>query len=198
MGETGLHVLAIFYLFEALRDLLLMLRAADDIYVAADMFLYYEEGNPRAVKAPDLMVIKGVVDGHHERNSFKTWVEHAMPAVVIEVTSKSTWVEDVIQKSQLYPRLGVKEYFIFDPLRDYLEPQLRGFQLDEEDMVYVEMTPAADGSLFSDELDVIFRPDGRLLRVADALTGEDIPALDDKRQRLHELSHRADTGSPAC
>jgi Uma2 family endonuclease len=88
MAETAIHVRAIMYLYDVFEFLLKTIRADLSIYLAADMFLYYQEGNPRANKSPDLMLIKGV-DGSYQRRSFKTWVEHAVPSVIIEVSSKS-------------------------------------------------------------------------------------------------------------
>ena len=85
MGETGFHVRAILHLYGALT---LFFQQRGDIYVAADMFWYYQEGNPRANKSPDIMVIKGV--GNHERRSFKSWVENALPCVIFEISSAST------------------------------------------------------------------------------------------------------------
>src|SRR6266576_706296 len=75
MGETGFHVLAIVHLFDALS---LYFRDRDDVYVAADMFMYYEKGNPSACKAPDVMVSIGVA-GNHQRRSFRTWEEGVAP-----------------------------------------------------------------------------------------------------------------------
>src|SRR3954465_1734973 len=80
MAESGPHA-------KALTDLFVMLREkyrGKMAYVAADMFLYYKQGDPSACRAPDLMVVKGV-PGEPERASFFTWVENAVPRVVIEL-----------------------------------------------------------------------------------------------------------------
>ena len=71
MGETGIHVNAtILELFGTLKGEI-VLKDLPGVYVAADMFFYYEQGNPRAVKAPDIMVIKGVDDGTIERRTLQ-------------------------------------------------------------------------------------------------------------------------------
>lgn len=75
MGETGLHVMAILNLYQALLH---FFRNRADIHVAADMFLYYEQGNPAACKAPDVMVAKGVA-GNHPRRSFRIWRKGSHP-----------------------------------------------------------------------------------------------------------------------
>lgn len=62
-------------------------------YVAGNLFIYYEEGNPRAVVAPDVFVIMGVPQ--RRRRIFQTWKEGGrVPDVVIEITSKRTQKDD--------------------------------------------------------------------------------------------------------
>ncbi len=64
------------------------------------------------------------------RNSYKSWEEEGvLPAVVVEFTSRKTRVEDVSEKMQLYERLRIPEYFLFDPIGDYLRPALRGYRM---------------------------------------------------------------------
>ena len=64
------------------------------------------------------MLIKGV--GKHERRSFRTWEEKAVPCVIFEITSEEGREVDAVEKPAVYARLGVKEYFLFDPERAYL------------------------------------------------------------------------------
>jgi Uma2 family endonuclease len=172
MGESEWHVIATLYLLSALRN---FFAARSDIYVIADMFMYYEEGNPSASKAPDVMVVKNIEQ--RKRRIFKVWEEGAVPCMIIEVTSKSTWAEDTIRKSSLYARLGVTEYFLFDPLHEYMDDQFMGFRL--EDGEYIPLEPADDGSIFSQELEVILRPDGDLLRVINPATNRIVPGMEE-------------------
>ncbi len=185
LGETGIHVLATLGLFGALK---VFFSTHPDVYVAADMFLYYQEGNPKARTAPDVMVIKGVPN--RERRIFKLWEEGTPPCTVFEVISRSTWREDTITKTALYARLGVREYFLFDPDADVLEEQLIGFRLDEG--VYLPILPEADGTLASAELGLRFRVDGSMLRVLDPATGQVIPTLQEAiRQAAAEATRAA-------
>lgn len=48
---------------------------------------------------------------------------------MLEVTSKSTRQHDEGRKHRIYERLGVREYWQFDPAADYLIPQLKGHRL---------------------------------------------------------------------
>jgi Uma2 family endonuclease len=192
MGETGWHVLAIMTLYQTLRD---HFAARPGVYVAADMFLYYEEGQPSRVKAPDCMVVFGV--GNHERRSFKTWVEGAAPAVVFEISSAETYREDIGPKQDVYARLGELEYFLFDPLAERLDPPFLGFRL--VDGRYEPLPRDADGGLASAVLGLRFVPEGMILRAIDPRTDEPFPTfiemwaiVDFERLRADEERLRAD------
>jgi Uma2 family endonuclease len=65
-----------------------------------------------------------------ERRSYRLWEEGKAPALVIEVTSATTFEEDAEDKLDLYQRvLKVKEYFLFDPFAENLKPGLIGYRL---------------------------------------------------------------------
>jgi Uma2 family endonuclease len=115
------------YLIYAVESLRLYFGDRTDVYVSGNLFLYYEQGNPKAVVAPDCFVVFGV-DGH-DRRIYKLWEEGKAPDFVLEVTSKSTVAEDQGTKRGLYAFLGVKEYWQYDPTQDYLDPPLQGFEL---------------------------------------------------------------------
>ena len=122
VGETDIHRRLMFNLIFALTNWLSQTIA----YVAGNLFIYYEEGDPTAVVAPDVFVIPGVPQA--DRRIYKTWeYEGKTPAFVIGLTSSKTRYEDLGKKRVLYADLGVQEYYIFDPLGDYLEPRLRGY-----------------------------------------------------------------------
>jgi Uma2 family endonuclease len=123
MGETGIHVNQILALYGALK---LFFRFAQDVYVGANMFIYYDPTDPRQNFCPDVFVVFGVRPG--ERRTWKTWEEGKVPDIVIEITSKSTRREDTREKRALYEDIGVREYFLFDPLHEYLTPRLLGYR----------------------------------------------------------------------
>lgn len=138
MAETDVHR-------DEMADLIAMLKAryetADDVYVSGNLLLYYEEGNPSACVAPDVFVVFGVPGGR--RRTYKLWLEQVPPTVVIEVTSRKTKQEDLRTKRELYARLGVAEYYLYDPTNEYLHPPLQGFQLQHGE--YQERRPTDDG-----------------------------------------------------
>src|SRR5690349_14469775 len=116
MAESDLHRKEMIYLLDALE---VHFHGVPDVYIAGNLLLYYAEGFPKKCVAPDVFVVKGIPRGN--RGSYKLWKEGAAPVFVIEVTSSSTRSEDLGNKRELYQRLGVEEYFLHDPLGDYLE-----------------------------------------------------------------------------
>jgi Uma2 family endonuclease len=99
-----------------------------DVYVSANSFVYYEEGNKSAVVAPDIYVVFGVKK--RQRDNYKIWKEAGIaPQFVLEITSETTQDIDQETKPETYRSLGVKEYFQYDPSGDYLNPILQGVRL---------------------------------------------------------------------
>ncbi len=183
MGETQYHIAVILYLYAAMGR---HFRNAEKLYVGADMLLYYEEGNPAAVVVPDVFVVKGV--GKFPRRTFKIWEERTSPCVVFEITSRSSRLEDLGNKRALYEMLKVKEYFLFDPLDEYLSPRLQGFRLTGN--LYQPIL-LQDGSVTSEELGLILKPEGTLLRLLDAVSGSALPTMDEIADQMQTESDRA-------
>jgi Uma2 family endonuclease len=165
MGETDLHIDALIYLREALRD---FFRDDSQVYVAGNMFLYYEEGNPAACLAPDVFVVQGVIK--QERRTYKPWEEGQPPAVVFEISSRGTRLEDLGSTRVVYAMLGVREYFLYDPLGEYLQPPLQGYELQQGE--YQRMSAGVEGNLTSQVLGLELWLEAGRLRVVNPATGE--------------------------
>jgi Uma2 family endonuclease len=178
MGDTDFHSDALIWLREALQD---FLASWADWYVASNIILYWDFDNPNNRRDPDILVARGV--GNHRRRSFRVWEEGTLPCVLFEVASKNTWREDVGPKFVQYARVGIPEYFLFDPEDRYIRPALQGFRLKKG--LYVPIKPARDGSLKSKELGLRMVPEGPMLRLIDATTGEGIPT---RAERAAELA----------
>jgi Uma2 family endonuclease len=165
MGETDAHIDALIYLREALRD-----HFRDDLqmYVAGNMLLYYEEGSPAACVAPDVFVVQGVAKG--ERRTYRLWEEGQPPVVVFEITSRGSRLEDLGTKRAVYAMLGVWEYFLYDPLGEYLRPPLQGYRLQEGE--YQRLQPEGEGRLTSQALGLELRVEEGRLRLVNPTTGE--------------------------
>ena len=186
MGETPWHIDAIIHLRQALG---LFFREAPDVYVGADMFLYYQEGDPRSCTCPDVFVTRGM-SKEKKRGVYKLWEEGVAPQLVVEVTSKSSQREDLWQKRALYERLGVSEYLLFDPDGEYLEPRFQAFRLGE-DGSYDPIDLEANETYQSPTFGLGLRPEGQLLRVLDA-AGQPLPSLEESAQRVDEEARRAE------
>ena len=124
LAENDAQLAAILYAISVLRT---RYAGRGDVYVSGDLLIYYEEGNPRVAVAPDVFVVFGVED--RMRMSYKVWEEGKGPDFVLEVASPGTWREDVGPKRGIYARLGVREYWLYDPLGEHLTPELQGYRL---------------------------------------------------------------------
>jgi len=120
VAETDVHIEQLLELRETLAW---YFRDDPQVYVSGNLLLYYVEGNPNERIAPDVFVVFGVPKG--QRRVYKVWEEGKGPDVVFEITSCSTRREDLGEKKLIYADLGVKEYFLFDPLGEYLQPPFR-------------------------------------------------------------------------
>lgn len=175
MAESDLHRAEMMYLIQALDDRYL---ETPDVYVAGNLFLYYARGDRKAVVAPDVFLVKGVPKG--ERKSFLLWTEGRGPCFVVEVTSESTRDEDLNKKMNVYQRLGVEEYFLHDPLSEYLNPSLQGYRL--QNGRYRRIAPEPDGALVSMTIGLRLQREGKHLRLIDLVTGQPLRSFQEHRE----------------
>ena len=141
----------------------------DDVFVDADLGLYFEQGNRSALVVPDVLVAFGVEGG--SRMSYKIWEEGKPPDLVVEVLSHRTWRKDLRAKPSLYEALGIAEYWSFDQHRASGDTPLLVRRL-ERGSYYVE----GDGMTgHSEILGLDMRVEGTLLRLQDPETGLDLP-----------------------
>ncbi|MFN0052735.1 MAG: Uma2 family endonuclease [Planctomycetales bacterium] len=166
MGETDLHRDWMIRLIDVLE----YRYRGQRVYVSGNLLLYYEPGNPKRFVSPDAFVVKNCDPG--DRRVFKVWEEGACPQVVFEVTSKKTRGEDLKTKYQIYQKLGVDEYFLYDPTGEYLNPPLRGYRLEAG--AYRSLEPDADGVLACEQLNIRLRVDNGQLVLRDVQTGEEL------------------------
>ena len=181
--STG-HGASLAYGFYAAQSLLAHL---PDALVAYDLALLFEQDNPRAVVAPDLMVAIGA--GRHHRNSYKLWEEPTVPDFALEVLSEKTWRKDVEVKPGLYRDLGVREFWLVDPLGKLPDP-ITGWHLNDA-RLYERIPTLPSGGRRSDVLGAELFHDDQGLRFRDLKTGEVLPTyLESQRLRERELVAR--------
>ena len=183
VAETPLH-------YRCLSDLAYCLtaffRRRADAYVGVNMLAYDDPKEPRRHLSPDIFVaFGGLSEEEREREIYKLW-EEPSPAFVLEVTSRSTRATDQGSKRQVYAKLGVCEYWRFDPTGDYLDPPLVGERLKGDRYVRLPLDSSREGSLAGRStvlgLDLTVAQ-GRL-RFRDSATGEALPASDELERRV--------------
>ena len=126
MAESGRHVRLLLDMIETIDWLF---RNVPDVHVCGNMFLYYEEGNPRKVISPDVFMVRGV--SKKDLRTYKTWEQQPYLDFVLELASPSTYTKDFNEKKAIYEQiLRVKEYCIYDPYHE-IEPYFVGFRLVE-------------------------------------------------------------------
>lgn len=165
LGETDVHRNQILDLIHGLEMHYL---DVPDVYVSGNILMFYQEGEPRKHVSPDVLVALGCVK--KERDFYQIWVEGKAPDFIIEVTSKSTRPDDLGSKKGLYALMGVRDYFIFDPLREYLNPGLRAYRLEGE-----EYLPVVGESISSSALGLVLRIVDNRLRLFDPVSGAMLP-----------------------
>ena len=168
---------------ESLMTLRHQFRHRSDVYVAANMFVYYRMNDNRTRVAPDVYVVIGAA--HKEpRASWLVWREGKAPDFVLEIASPSTWRYDVREKRRIYAEMGVTEYWRFDAAGRFFTPVLVGERLVDGEYQPIEVATDNDGILRGRSavlaLDICILP-GLLLRFYDP----------EREQWLHTLEEEA-------
>jgi Uma2 family endonuclease len=173
-------------------NLLALLAEVANVFVAADIFWYPVEGEPKIRVAPDVLVAFGRPRG--DRGSYKQWEEGGVaPQVVFEVLSPGNDYAEMADKFDFYEHHGVEEYYVYDPDKNTLVMYLRRGDV-------LRRVRPAEG-LVSPRLGVrfqltepemtVYRPDGRPFLTFDQLEAERMRAEDARRQAV-ERAEQAD------
>lgn len=161
-----------------------------EVYVAGSMAVYYRQGDRSAVVAPDVFVALGV--DKRVRKSYRIWDEGGVaPAFVVEVASLSTSRRDATSKRQTYERMGVREYWRFDPVGEQIRQGLEGWRLVAAGYERVRETGSA-GWYRSDALGLDLRAEGWLLRFRDPRLGRDLMTHAETGRALQESDRERD------
>jgi Uma2 family endonuclease len=184
MAESDFQFEPLSYAVESLK---IHFQDRNDVYVAGNIFFYYEEGETSEVVAPDVLVVIGAEK--HKRRTYKLWEEPKAPDFILEITSSSTRSKDQGAKKGLYQFLGVTEYFCYDPTGDYLNPPLLGYRLEEGRYVAIapkEVTPTkvvVPSTILGLDLRVV----GGEFRFVDFTTSRELRNLAEAEVRIREL-----------
>ena len=200
MGHTVAHEFVIVYLYLVLTRLY----ASQNVGVVLDVELSLpanselEKESKGIYKCPDISAIEGVVASEtNPLGRYEIGPGKPPPRIAFEIASGETWPTDLNKKPGIYAKMGITEYFTFDPLgvwtREWRKKgPLLAWRLDPLTRQPIELVPAADGRLWSDELSSWFWVQkDKTLRLFDAennmrLTPEQYQA-EQARQRAQEL-----------
>ncbi|HVL12116.1 MAG TPA: Uma2 family endonuclease [Gemmata sp.] len=183
MAETDIHRDLMLELIETLKW---WFRDEPSTYVSGNLLIFYEKGDKRKHVSPDVFVVPKV--GNHRRDNYLLWDERPLE-LVIELTSKTTMIEDIEEKYNLYvEKLSVKEYFLFDPKQEYLKPSFQGYR--KASGRFVAIKPVGE-RLPSKVLGLHLERDGDQLRLWNPATGERVPTPAERLAQAESAAMRA-------
>ena len=161
-------------------------RNVEGAWVCCDINVYYREGDPKAVVAPDIAVAFGVnVAAVENKTTYKVWEAGAAPCFALEIASPTTVRTDLRFKPAKYAELGVEEYWRLDPTGGrLLDPPLQGERHQAGRWTPIEVLPDGGGLRARSEalgLDLCWRPPK--LRLWDVAAGAWLPDHDDQAQQ---------------
>ena len=138
---------------EALRGY--FARAETPLYVSGELAVYYPDETPFY---PDLFAVRDVAT--HKRDTWVVSEEGRGLDWILEVLVAGNRRKDLEQNVLRYARLGVTEYFIFEPRAR----RLRGYRLTAPGVAMYESLVSYDGTFVSKVLglDLLALPNGHL------------------------------------
>jgi len=197
--ESGQHAMARYAAFGALRAWYAPRR---DCWVGEDRNVYYRNGDPDIVLAPDVFVCFGVNPEQLELAiSYRVWEVGAPPAFVLEIASEKTAKVDLEEKPAKYLAMGVSEYWRFDPSGgDLYTPILQGDRRAGRRWQPIAVTADRRGrpSGHSDTLDLTLHAEGHRLRFCDPHTDTPLPDPDEQAAAAAAERARADQEAAAA
>jgi len=167
MGESTFQSELIHYLIEVLW----WFYRAEKWFIVTNLNIYQTSNFRENPIVPDVAVFKGVI---LEQQGVKSWKmllpNRPAPTVVFEICSEKSINDDLVEKPEKYGRLGVKEYFAYDPneqaLRKKAGERLYGWRYTwNGDAAPIE--PDEQGRMWSEELESWLVADGGYLRLYD-------------------------------
>lgn len=147
-----------------------------DAIVASNAALYYQEGDPLKVIAPNLLI---AFDIDRERlylaESYHVWAAGKPPDFVMELASVRTVRLDLNRKRDIYAKVGIGEYWLFDPPDgERYGAILKGLRLVDGEYVEIPMVQGFGSNIVghSAALGLDIGWIDRAIRFYDPVTGE--------------------------
>ena len=136
-----------------------------DVFISGGVFISYDINNGNRRVGPDLLLAFDVNGAGIRENlpNYWIWEVGKGPDFVLEVASPSTAEHDLGWKRELYQRLGIQEYWRFDPTGGRLYGRaMMGERLVDGEYEEYPLEHGSDGSerSYSELLEVVFYWDG--------------------------------------
>ena len=132
---------------EFLKDLEAHLGDIVSLFMISNIPIRYDPANQRLFVAPDWYISFNVdIEAIRYETSYNVWEVGKPPEFALEVASPSTFQRDVYEKPGIYARIGIDEYWMFDPTGGRLYGQaLTGFRLVGGEYEPIETAPNEHG-----------------------------------------------------
>jgi hypothetical protein len=185
-----------------LREVLKWYYRQENWFIAVNLDFYHPAiPNYENLITMDIAVLKDVYIPSEVQAQMSSYFieepERPAPKVTFEISSRSTWPNDVKlefhQKPALYGRIGVREYFAYDPNQPQVWTKAKGIRLrgwNYDKGRPVEMERDERGWLWSEELNSWLGPDGYHLRLYDTDGRQRLNRGEEAEQRLREAEGR--------
>ena len=155
--------------------------------VAGERYLTREPGAPVGDRmAPDLLIALGVdPQAYRENNGYFISEQGKPPDFVLEIASRSTGQQDVVEKRAAYADLEIPEYWRFDETGEFHGTRLAGDHLVDGQYEPVLIETVEEGVLqgYSNVLNLLLRWDHGHLGWHDPETGQHIVRYEDLEAR---------------
>ncbi len=179
-----------------------------DNVLAVDVFIVYKDEGTTVTVAPDVMLAKGPAaeirptsalawEGPRapvfrppERKSYLLAEEGRPPDFALEVVSPKNTAAELREKKAKYLKIGIPEYFVFDPFARESDPPLKRYRLQPGGEAWEKQTSRV--GLRSKELNTDILVDGRTLAVINPKTGQPYERSHKLQARAEELQARAE------
>ena len=166
-----------------------------DTFLSSNTILCYDPDDLNVRVSPDVYLAFGVdADAIRERKLYLPWEAGKPPDWVLEIGSSSTGREDVGRKRAIYARIGVPEYWRFDPQDGkYHGERLAGDRLVAGRYAPIPLTTAPDGILkgYSEILELSLCWDENWPRLYDPMTNTYLETWQQERVARRVAESRA-------
>ena len=121
----------------------------EEVFRSSNTFICHDPSNLNVRVGPDFYAAFGVdAPAIKRRRLYLPWEAGKPPDFALEVGSESTAEQDVITKREIYARIGISEYWRFDPTGgDYYGQALAGDRLVNGAYQSIDLTTEPDGVL---------------------------------------------------